>query len=111
MAPTKKNISIIPATIQYDQRTTPKAKTLRVAAYCRVSTLQEQQESSYEAQVSYYTEKITANANWTLAGIYADDGKSATNIRKRSDFQAMIDDCMAGKIDMVIWTIVNKVDK
>lgn len=52
MAPTKKNISIIPATIQYDQRTTPKAKTLRVAAYCRVSTLQEQQESSYEAQVS-----------------------------------------------------------
>ena len=70
MAPTKKNISIIPATIQYGQRTTPKAKTLRVAAYCRVSTLQEQQESSYEAQVSYYTEKITANANWTLAGIY-----------------------------------------
>ena len=108
MAPTKKNISIIPATIQYDQRTTPKAKTLRVAAYCRVSTLQEQQESSYEAQVSYYTEKITANANWTLAGIYADDGKSATNIRKRSDFQAMIDDCMAGKIDMVITKSISR---
>ena len=108
MAPTKKNISIIPATIQYDRRTTPKAKTLRVAAYCRVSTLQEQQESSYEAQVSYYTEKITANANWTLAGIYADDGKSATNIRKRSDFQAMIDDCMRGKIDMVITKSISR---
>lgn len=108
MAPTKKNISIIPATIQYDRRTKPQMKALRVAAYCRVSTLQEQQESSYEAQVSYYTEKITANANWTLAGIYADDGKSATNIRKRSDFQAMIDDCMRGKIDMVITKSISR---
>jgi len=83
-------------------------RTLRVAAYCRVSTLMEQQESSYEAQVQYYTEKIKSNPNWKLAGIYADDGKSATSTRKRADFQSMIDDCMAGKIDMVITKSISR---
>ena len=55
MAQAKKNISVIPATGTYDRHIRPQMKALRVAAYCRVSTLQEQQESSYEAQVSYYT--------------------------------------------------------
>lgn len=68
----------------------------------------EQQESSYEAQVGYYTEKIKSNPNWKLAGIYADDGKSATSTRKRADFQAMIDDCMAGKIDIVITKSISR---
>lgn len=81
---------------------------LRVAAYCRVSTTLEQQEGSYEAQISYYTEKIKSNPNWKLAGIYADDGKSATNTKKRDDFNAMIEDCMAGKIDMVITKSVSR---
>ena len=68
----KKNISIIPAKPAYDRSIRPQMRTLRVAAYCRVSTLMEQQESSYEAQVQYYTEKIKSNPNWKLAGIYAD---------------------------------------
>ena len=84
------------------------ARHPRVAAYCRVSTLQEQQETSYEAQVNYYTEKINSNPEWVFAGIYADDGKSATMTRKRNDFQAMIDDCMAGKIDMVITKSISR---
>ena len=108
MAQTRKNISIIPATKDYDHSTRTKMKALRVAAYCRVSTLQEQQESSYEAQVNYYTEKIKANPNWKLAGIYADDGKSATSIRKRSDFKSMIEDCMAGKIDLVLTKSISR---
>ena len=108
MAQAKKNISVIPATGTYDRHIRPQMKALRVAAYCRVSTLQEQQESSYEAQVSYYTEKIRGNPNWKLAGIYADDGKSATSTKKRSDFQAMIDDCMAGKIDMVLTKSISR---
>lgn len=108
MAQAKKNISVIPATGAYDRHTRPQMKALRVAAYCRVSTLQEQQESSYEAQVSYYTEKIRGNPNWKLAGIYADDGKSATSTKKRSDFQTMIDDCMAGKIDMVLTKSISR---
>lgn len=104
----KKNISVIPAMPAYDRTVRPQMKALRVAAYCRVSTLMEQQESSYEAQVGYYTEKIKSNPNWKLAGIYADDGKSATSTRKRADFQTMIDDCMAGKIDMVITKSISR---
>ncbi|MFQ6969833.1 MAG: recombinase family protein [Enterocloster aldenensis] len=104
----KKNISVIPAMPAYDRTIRPQMRTLRVAAYCRVSTLMEQQESSYEAQVSYYTEKIKSNPNWKLAGVYADDGKSATSTRKRADFQAMIDDCMAGKIDMIITKSISR---
>ncbi|MGB8453186.1 MAG: recombinase family protein [Anaerocolumna sp.] len=104
----KKNISVIPSQPEYDRSIKPQFKTLRVAAYCRVSTTLEQQESSYEAQVSYYTEKIKSNHNWKLAGIYADDGKSATNTKKRDDFNAMIEDCMAGKIDMVITKSVSR---
>ncbi|WP_154443037.1 recombinase family protein, partial [Tissierella pigra] len=83
-------------------------KVLRVAAYCRVSTKLEQQEGSYEAQIAYYTEKINSNPNWKLAGIYADDGISATNTKKRDDFNAMIEDCMAGKIDMIITKSVSR---
>ena len=104
----KKNISVIPAMPAYDRTIRPQMRTLRVAAYCRVSTLMEQQESSYEAQVSYYTEKIKSNPNWKLAGVYADDGKSATSTRKRADFQAMIDDCMAVKIDMIITKSISR---
>lgn len=90
-----------------------KAKPLKAVIYMRVGSveqlnLKEQQETSYEAQVSYYTEKIKSNPNWKLAGIYADDGKSATNTKKRDDFNTMIVDCMAGKIDMVITKSVSR---
>ena len=104
----KKSIPFIPPQPEYDRSIKPQFKALKVAAYCRVSTTLEQQETSYEAQVSYYTEKIKSNPNWKLAGIYADDGKSATNTKKRDDFNAMIEDCMAGKIDMVITKSVSR---
>lgn len=105
---TKKNISVIPAKQAYDRTIRPQMRTLRVAAYCRVSTLLEQQETSYEAQVAYYTEKIKNNPNWKMAGIFADDGKSATSMVKRSNFQAMMDACMAGNIDMVITKSISR---
>ena len=68
----KKKISMIPAKPQYDRSVKFAEKRLKVAAYCRVSTLLEQQESSFEAQKSYYTEMISANPNWKMAGIYAE---------------------------------------
>lgn len=104
----KKKVAVIPAQNIYNKGIRPELKVLRVAAYCRVSTKLEQQEGSYEAQISYYTEKIKSNLNWQLAGIYADDGISATNMKKRDDFNAMIDDCMAGKIDMIITKSVSR---
>ncbi len=106
--PVKKKVSIIPAQNIYDKGIRPELKVLRVAAYCRVSTKLEQQEGSYEAQIAYYTKKINSNPNWKLAGIYADDGISATNTKKRDDFNAMIEDCMAGKIDMIITKSVSR---
>lgn len=104
----KKKVAIIPAQNIYNKGIRPELKVLRVAAYCRVSTKLEQQEGSYEAQIAYYTEKINSNPNWKLAGIYADDGISATNTKKRDDFNAMIEDCMAGKIDMIITKSVSR---
>ena len=108
MAVAKKTVAIIPPQIKYDRNVRVEQRTLRVAAYCRVSTLLEQQEGSYEAQVDYYTEKINSNPNWKCAGIFADDGKSATQTKKRDDFNAMIDACMAGKVDLVLTKSVSR---
>lgn len=108
MAVTKKTVAIIPPQIKYDRHVRVEQKKLRVAAYCRVSTLLEQQEGSYEAQVDYYTEKINSNPNWKCAGIFADDGKSATQTKKRDDFNTMIEACMAGKVDLVLTKSVSR---
>ena len=104
----KKKVSMIPAKPQYDRSIKLSEKKLRVAAYCRVSTELEEQESSYEAQVEYYTRKIEETDNWKMAGIYADDGKSATNTKKRDDFNAMIKDALDGKIDMILTKSVSR---
>ena len=99
---TTKKISVIPANPLYDRRIDASKVRLRVAAYCRVSTEQEEQEGSYLAQVEYYTNKINDNPLWINAGIYADDGKSGTNTKKRDDFRAMIQDALDGKIDIIL---------
>lgn len=104
----KKKVSVIPAKPQYDREVKLTDKKLKVAAYCRVSTALEEQESSYEAQVEYYTKKIAENPNWKSAGIYADDGKSATNTKKRDDFRAMVQDALDGKIELIITKSVSR---
>ena len=102
------SVSMIPAKPQYDRSIKLSEKKLRVAAYCRVSTELEEQESSYEAQVEYYTRKMEETDNWKMAEIYADDGKSATNTKKRDDFNAMIKDALDGKIDMILTKSVSQ---
>ena len=104
----KKNISIIPSQKEFEKAVQPAQKTLRVAAYCRVSTLLEQQESSFEAQKSHYTEMILSNPNWNMAGIYADDGISGTDMRKRDEFNRLLQDCEAGKIDLVLTKSISR---
>lgn len=81
---------------------------LRVAAYCRVSTDSDEQATSYDAQVEHYTEFIQKNPEWEFAGIYADNGISGTNTKKREDFNRMIDDCEAGNIDMIITKSISR---
>lgn len=71
IAPVQKRVDIIPANILLTKPNARKRK-LRVAAYCRVSTEQEEQQSSYAAQIAYYTDKISKNKDWELAGIFAE---------------------------------------
>jgi site-specific DNA recombinase len=100
-------VQVIPAT----KGVTPvgeEAPAKRVAAYCRVSTDQEAQSSSYELQVQHYTEYIGAHENWVLAGIYADEGITGTQLKHRDQFLKMIEDCEAGKIDMIITKSISR---
>ena len=76
---------IIPAKPEATAQQTVK-RQLRVAAYCRVSTDDEEQLTSYEAQQNYYTDKIMTNHDWTMAGIFADEGITGTSARKRPEF-------------------------
>lgn len=79
-----------------------------MAAYCRVSTDQLEQLSSYEAQVKYYTTFINSHPDYVFGGIYADEGISGTNTKKREQFNKMIKDCKAGKIDMIITKSISR---
>ncbi|OOM58472.1 recombinase family protein [Clostridium beijerinckii] len=79
-----------------------------MAAYCRVSTDQLEQLSSYEAQVNYYTNYINGHPDYECAGIYADEGISGTNTKKREQFNKMIEDCKAGKIHMIITKSISR---
>lgn len=80
----------------------------RVAVYVRVSTDNIQQTSSYELQKNYYEDKVNNNPNWVLVNIYADEGISGTSLRHRDAFNQMIEDCRAGKIDMIIVKSVSR---
>ncbi len=83
-------------------------RKLRVAAYCRVSTEQEEQQNSFEVQVDYYTEKITHHDGWQLAGIFADDGISGVRTKKRDQFNAMIELCRKRKIDLILTKSISR---
>lgn len=81
---------------------------IRVAAYCRVSTSNLEQISSYQAQKEHYTKMITSNPEWELIDIYADEGISGTSKEKRTDFQRLINDCGQLKIDLVITKSISR---
>lgn len=105
-----RNITVIPAkqnSTAGNGRAVQRRK-LRVAAYCRVSTDQEEQLLSYENQVRFYTESINSNPEYECAGIYADEGISGTNTKKRDEFKRMIMDCRAGKIDRIITKSISR---
>lgn len=79
-----------------------------MAAYCRVSTDQEEQLLSYENQLNYYTGYINNNPHYQFAGIYADEGISGTNTKKRDEFNRMIADCRSDKVDMIITKSISR---
>lgn len=95
-------VRVIEPTVSAEKTAKNEYRALRVAAYCRVSTKQEEQLNSYENQVEHYTHRIQAENGWTLEGIYADKGISGTSVKKREEFNRMIRRCKQGKIDMII---------
>lgn len=104
-----KSITVIPARKRVGNTISREEKPkLRVAAYCRVSTDSDEQATSYETQMEHYTSYIQRNPEWEFAGIFADDGISGTNTKKREEFNRMIEECMAGHIDMIITKSISR---
>lgn len=97
-----KTVRVIPATIDMKAVIHETYRQLRVAAYCRVSTKQEEQLNSYDVQKRHYEERIRTEPKWTLVGIYADKGITGTSMKKRDEFNKMLRKCKQGKIDMII---------
>ena len=103
----ERKIIIIPAKKESPQEQ-EKKRNLRVAAYCRVSTGDEEQLTSYENQKAFYTEKIMKNPEWTMVDIFADEGITGTSTCRRKDFLRMIRQCRQGKIDMILAKSVSR---
>lgn len=97
----------IPAKI-FPETQAQNCRQIRVAAYCRVSTKEEDQANSYEAQKEYYTDKIMKNPEWSMAGIFADKGITGTSAKKRGDFMRMIKHCRQKKIDVILTKSVSR---
>lgn len=106
MSDTPLRVITIPA--KEDASQEKRCRQLRAAAYCRVSTREEDQLNSYAVQKEYYTNKIMSNPEWTLAGIYADKGISGTSAKKREAFMQMIKHCKQKKIDLVLTKSVSR---
>jgi len=107
MTETTPRVIIIPANPEL-AREKPVKRQQRVAAYCRVSTDEEEQLTSYEAQQTYYTDKIMTNPDWTMAGLFADQGITGTSARKRPEFLRMIRQCKQKKIDIVLTKSISR---
>lgn len=104
-----KTVRAIPATIsRYTSSPINSRKKRKVAGYARVSTDHDDQITSYEAQVDYYTNYIKGRDDWEFVGIYTDEGISGTNTRHRDGFKRMVNDALEGKIDLIITKSVSR---
>lgn len=107
--PKANNVTVIPATLNIHTKTpTMERVRRRVAAYARVSTDSEEQLTSYEAQVDYYTKFIRENPDWDFVEVYTDEGISAVNTKHRNGFNRMIRDALAGRIDLIVTKSVSR---
>ena len=106
------NVTVIPATLDLHQKMPlTETRKKRLAGYARVSSGSEEQESSFEAQVDYYTKKIQENPDWEFVGIYADEAVSGLSIKNRSGFNSMVQDALDGKIDLILTKSVSRLSR
>ncbi|WP_227004676.1 recombinase family protein [Jeotgalibaca arthritidis] len=104
-----REVEVIRASRKISERTAGKIDDiLRVAPYARVSTDSEEQLSSYKSQVMYYKDLVNSRKEWVLVDIYADESITGTQVARRENFQRMINDCMDGKIDMIITKSISR---
>lgn len=104
-----KSVITIPATVnRHTAAPIGSYKKRRVAAYARVSTDHEEQQSSYEAQVDYYTNYINGREDWEFVSVYADEGITGCNTKKRDGFNKMVEDALSGAIDLIITKSVSR---
>ena len=104
-----KNVTVIPAKVNpVTGKVDVTRKKRRVAGYARVSTDSDEQFTSYEAQVDYYTKFIQANPDWEFVKVYTDEGISGLNTKNRDGFNSMIADALAGGIDLIVTKSVSR---
>ena len=104
-----KRVTTIPATLnRFDSKPLQSVRKRKVAGYGRVSTDTEEQATSYAAQVDYYTRYIKSNPEWEFVGMYTDEGITATNTNHRDGFNQMVEDALAGKIDLIITKSISR---
>ena len=104
-----KAVTMIPATKnKFTALPTASIAKRRVAGYARVSTDSDEQFTSYEAQIDYYTKFIQARDDWEFVGVYTDEGISATNTKHRDGFNQMVQDALDGKIDLIVTKSVSR---
>lgn len=109
MAKLARSVTVIPSTINPLTRLPIETlKKRRVAGYARVSTDSEEQLTSYEAQVDYYTNYIKSKPDWEFVEVYTDEGISAVNTKKREGFNRMVHDALNGKIDLIVTKSVSR---
>ena len=103
------NVTVIPATKNiHTKQPTSAQHRRRVAGYARVSTDSDEQFTSYEAQIDYYTQFIAAHADWDFVEVYTDEGISGLNTKKREGFNRMIADALSGRIDLIVTKSVSR---
>ena len=103
-----REIQHIPARREAVNRAAVRERQIKLAAYCRVSTNNEDQLLSFENQVTYYKDYAARHPEYELVEIYADEGITGTSTRHREEFKRMIADCEAGKIDMIITKSISR---
>jgi site-specific DNA recombinase len=104
-----KTVTTIPATLtRFTATPLNEQKKRRTAAYARVSTDSDEQFTSYEAQIDYYTNYIKGRDDWEFVGVYTDEGITGTNTKKREGFKSMVTDALGGKIDLIVTKSVSR---
>ncbi|WP_273079701.1 recombinase family protein [Selenomonas felix] len=104
-----RSVTVIPASIhRFSEVPLASAEKRKVAAYARVSTDNEDQKTSYAAQVDYYTNYIKSRSDWEFAGMYSDEGVTGTSLKKREGFTRMVQDALDGKIQLIVTKSVSR---